>query len=91
MFTTKLLPTKVGVIIIFYGGFNPAVVSSNYLVAPRRYQPRQAAASVTQRALNLNFFSSLKRRAWSPQARSDGAGARPAPSLKSCRPGNPYI
>ena len=70
---------------------NPAMVSSNYLVAPRRDQLRQVAASVTQRALNLNFFSSLKRCAWSPQARSDDAAGRAAPSLKSYRPGNPYI
>ena len=74
-----------------FNNVNPAVVSSNYLVAPRRYQPRQAAASVTQRALNLNFFSSLKRSAWIPQAQGADAASVAAPPLKSCRPGNPYI
>ena len=34
-------------------GVNPAMVSSNYLVAPRSDQLRQAAASVTQRALKI--------------------------------------
>ena len=37
--------------------FNPAMVSSNYLVVPRREQLRQAAASVTQQALKIIYLA----------------------------------
>ena len=32
---------------------NPAMVRSNYLVAPRRYQLNRHSSSVTQRALKI--------------------------------------